>query len=155
MNNFNSFYIFMKKILPLIFIFLSIFLISCEKSKETEQEKTENKNENIFDEIGEIFEWVFEEKYDSPWGEQHMSFSISIKNGRITKASAQWINTQNPIAQKIQQRFISALSDAVVGKTVEEVQAIEEIGDAPLSTQAFQDALKELLKQQWKDKNIK
>ncbi len=74
-----------------------------------------------------------------------MSFSISVKNGKITKASAKWIDTENPTAQEIQQRFTKALSGAVVWKTIEEVQAIEEIADAPLSTQAFQEALEKLL----------
>ncbi len=82
--------------------------------------------------------------YIDPAGEAKVGFVITVdENGVITDASAEVLGT-NDITKVRQTAFAADFAEAVKGKKIAELTAIDRVGGSSLTTKAFNDSLDEL-----------
>lgn len=80
--------------------------------------------------------------YDSPGGEEHLKITLTVADSVVTAASAV-SDANDPTAQTYQDSFISGYKSQVVGKKLNAIQ-ISNIAGSSLTTQGFNDALKQI-----------
>ncbi len=82
--------------------------------------------------------------YTDPAGEANVGFTIIVdENGVITDASAEVLGT-NDITKVRQTAFAADFAEAVKGKKIAELTAIDRVGGSSLTTKAFNDSLDDL-----------
>lgn len=120
-----------------------------EESVETNTSSTPEQNSNTNDatvtegtEEG-TQEISLEPSYISPGGEEKIAILLTVANGIVTEAEATSL-AKNPTSKQMQAGFVQAFSGAVVGKSINELQNVDRIGGASLTTGAFRKALSEL-----------
>jgi hypothetical protein len=86
---------------------------------------------------------TFSPIYVTPGGEETIDILLTIANGVVTEASAQ-PQAKHPTSKQMQAGFEKEFSGAVVGKTLAELESIDRIGGASLTTGGFRRAIAEL-----------
>lgn len=81
--------------------------------------------------------------YDTPVGEENNPLSLTIENGKITDYQLD-ITTSNSTSQRYQQEFIEQLEQIIAGSSVEQLQNIDTLGGATVTTDAFRNAVQQL-----------
>ncbi len=82
--------------------------------------------------------------YTDPAGEAEVGFTVVVDaNGTIVDASAEVLGT-NDITKVRQTAFAADFAEAVKGKKIAELTAIDRVGGSSLTTKAFNDSLDEL-----------
>ncbi len=85
--------------------------------------------------------------YQSPAGEEKIGFVLGVDSeGVIVDAQIEEM-AENPVSRTRQESFGGALSERIVGKKLLDLSDIDEIGGAPLTTDAFNESLPELRSQ--------
>lgn len=75
-------------------------------------------------------------------GQTNTSFSVTVDNGVITSASAQYVSGDHE-DQRYQSRFSQTIASAVVGKKLSDV-SLDVVGGASLTTAAFQEFIQSI-----------
>gem|GEM_PF-3273840 len=84
----------------------------------------------------------FEMPYTSPAGPHTMTVALTIADGVVTTAKATpELGASHPAVIKWQAAFSEGISEAVVGKSIDELQGIDAVGGASLTTEGFKEAV--------------
>lgn len=86
---------------------------------------------------------TFSPRYISPGGEETLDILLVIADGVVTEGEAV-SKAKHPTSKQMQAGFVEAFSGAVVGKTLAELESIDRIGGASLTTGGFRTAIAEL-----------
>ncbi|MDP2838190.1 MAG: hypothetical protein Q8O53_02855 [Candidatus Moranbacteria bacterium] len=86
-------------------------------------------------------------RYDNPAGGDEVGFTLTVdEEGAITDVVVDVLAT-NPTSRMRQQAFASELPQALKGKKLRDLEAIDKIGGSSLTTKAFNEALPEMKSQ--------
>jgi uncharacterized protein with FMN-binding domain len=83
--------------------------------------------------------------YQSPGGTERITFSVTLKDGKITDTSATPGST-NPTGQNFQSEFASGYKAQVVGKSIDDVN-VSHVSGSSLTSQGFNDAITQIKSQ--------
>lgn len=86
---------------------------------------------------------TFSPRYITPGGEETIDIMLTLANGVVTEATA-LPQAKHPTSKQMQAGFEQDFSGAVVGKTLSELENIDRIGGASLTTGGFRRAVAEL-----------
>ncbi len=81
--------------------------------------------------------------YPSPGGQETDKFNLTLEKGVITAASVE-VFTDIDASKVYQKQFAATLPGLIIGKRLADIQALDVISGASLTTAAFNDALKKL-----------
>jgi len=86
---------------------------------------------------------TLEPSYISPGGEERISIMLTIANGVVAEAEATSL-AKHPTSKQMQAGFVEEFSGAVLGMTLDELESVDRIGGASLTTGAFRKSITEL-----------
>lgn len=81
-------------------------------------------------------------RYDTPVGEEENLLSLSLDGNMITAYQFD-ISTANSTSERYQQEFAEELDQIIIGKSIDELAALDTLGGATVTTDAFTNALKQ------------
>jgi hypothetical protein len=84
-------------------------------------------------------------KYYSPGGQESIKVSLTLKNNLVTDSQAE-SGANDPTASSYQSIFISNYKKFVIGKKITSIK-LANVSGSSLTSQGFQDALKQIEKQ--------
>jgi uncharacterized protein with FMN-binding domain len=84
-------------------------------------------------------------QYYSPGGQESVKVSISLKNNLVTDSQVM-SGANDPTASSYQKIFISNYKSYVIGKKISSIK-LANVSGSSLTSQGFQDALKQIEKQ--------
>lgn len=86
---------------------------------------------------------TFEPVYISPGGEERISIMLTIADGVVSEAQATSM-AKHPTSKQMQAGFVEEFSGTVVGMSLAELESVDRIGGASLTTGAFRKSITEL-----------
>jgi len=78
--------------------------------------------------------------YTSPGGPETITVSLAVTDGAIASASA-LPGATHAVSTKWQSSFAESISEAVVGKSIDDIAGLDAIGGASLTTGGFKEAV--------------
>lgn len=134
-----------KTFLGLVLV-LSLSLSACQITDLTTLVNTERTNtaKPTWTQDGDTYTTT--STYDTAEGQESNVFTITIVDGTI-KSLDVGITTQTKASIKYQTDFAKNISSLVVGKKLSELQGIDRVSGASLTTAAFNDAISRLQKE--------
>lgn len=86
---------------------------------------------------------TFEPTYISPGGEERISIMLTIADGVVAEAEATSL-AKHPTSKQMQAGFVEEFSGAVLGMTLEQLETVDRIGGASLTTGALRKSITKL-----------
>lgn len=79
--------------------------------------------------------------YKNPGGEDEVGFSVTVDEAGIITAANVEVLAKNPTSVKRQEAFAAGLPQAIQGKKLSELTAIDKVGGSSLTTDSFNASL--------------